>query len=189
MRALLSYFSITLRRNNFRKISFIEVWNDRGLCLHIDCPLHVSCFGFWEFAVPYSEAVILKTKNLLYVFCSIYGIYIKFGTFEKKKIVIPNIFPKLQTVEKLVRAISDKHRFRTSFDSQHVKDSQILKKFSWEHFYHIFSSFWVEMISKISTLLKFESVAVFLKTLTVDHKYPVPDCKNFQVHYSNAMIF
>ena len=41
-------------------------------------------------------------------------------------IVIANLFPKLQTVKILVRPLSKKRRFRTRFDSQHVKASKML---------------------------------------------------------------
>ena len=36
----------------------------------------------------------------------------------------------------------------------------------------------VKMISKISALLKFEIIGVFVNTLTADYKYPVPNCEN-----------
>ena len=36
-------------------------------------------------------------------------------------IIIANAFPKLQTVNILVRPLSKKRRFRTRFDNQHVK--------------------------------------------------------------------
>ena len=45
-------------------------------------------------------------------------------------IVRPTLFRKLQTVKDMVRALSKKHRFRTPFDSQHVKGSQTLLKSS-----------------------------------------------------------
>ena len=51
--------------------------------------------------------------------------------------VIRSLFRKLQTVKELVRPPSKKHRFRTPFDSQHVKWSQTHVKSSREHF-HIF---------------------------------------------------
>ena len=47
---------------------------------------------------------------------------------KKGMIVIGNAFLKLQTVKILVRPLSKKRRFRTRFDSQHVKASQILAK-------------------------------------------------------------
>ena len=43
-------------------------------------------------------------------------------------IVIANVFPKLKNVKGFVRPLSKKCRFRTRFDSQHVKASQILTK-------------------------------------------------------------
>ena len=43
-------------------------------------------------------------------------------------IVIANLFPILQTVKDLVRPLSNKRRFRTSFDNQHVKVSETLVK-------------------------------------------------------------
>ena len=100
--------------------------------------------------------------------------------FKKRKIVIANVFLKLQTVKSLVRPLSKKCRFRTFFDTQHVKRSQTLVKCVWKHFNHIFSSLCGEMIRKISLLSKFEISWVFVNTLTDDDKYAVPDCENLR---------
>ena len=141
--------------------------------------LQVACSGLWEFALPYSNLVILKRKNTCSVFYSIYGISITFRTFsKKKKIVIANVFPKLATVQGLVTPLTIQLRLKTSFDSQHVKRFQTLVKSSWEHFQHIFSSLWGEMIWKISTWMKFHIIGLFANTWTADYKYPVPDCEN-----------
>ena len=43
-------------------------------------------------------------------------------------IVMPTLLQKLQTVKDFVRPLSKNHRFRTPFDSQHVKGSQSLLK-------------------------------------------------------------
>ena len=43
-------------------------------------------------------------------------------------------------------------------------------------------------VSKISPLVKFEFLRVFVNTLTVDDKYPVSDCENLQFPYLNAII-
>ena len=51
-----------------------------------------------------------------------------FKHFEKKMIIIGTLFRKLQNVKDLVRPLSKKHRFRTSFDSQHVKGSETVVK-------------------------------------------------------------
>ena len=47
---------------------------------------------------------------------------------QKKMIPIATLFRKLQTVKDLGRPLFKKHRFRTPFDSQHVKGSQTLAK-------------------------------------------------------------
>ena len=51
-----------------------------------------------------------------------------FKHFEKKMIIIGTLFRKLQSVKDLVKPLSKKHRFRTPFDSQHVKGSQTVVK-------------------------------------------------------------
>ena len=145
----------------------------------MDCRLQVSCSGLWEFVVPYSNPVIFKTKNIFSVFYSIYGISIKFWTFfKKKKIVMGNVFPKLATVQGLVTPLTIQRRLKTSFDSQHIKRFQTVVKSSWEHFYHIFSALWGEMIWKISPWMKFEIIGFFFNTWTADYKYRVLDCEN-----------
>ena len=96
--------------------------------------------GLWEFAVPYSNDIILKTKKFHSVFSSISEIFSKFLTSSKKKVLIANVLPILKTVKDLVRPLSQKRLFRSSFDSQYVKVSQTLVKPAWEHFHHIFSS-------------------------------------------------
>ena len=147
----------------------------------MDCQLQVSCSGLWEFAVLYSNPVTLETKHIFPDFYSINGISIKFWTFSKEwKIVIGNVFPKLAVVQGLVTPLTIQRRLKTSFDSQHVKYFQTLGKSSWEHFYHIFSSLWAEMIWKICPWMKFEIIGLFVKTWTADCKYPVPDCENLR---------
>ena len=145
----------------------------------MDCQLQVSSSGLWEIVVPYSHPVILKTKNIFWTFYSIYGICIKFETFpKKKKIVIANVFPKVATVQGLVTPLTIQRGLKSSFDSQHVKRFQTLVKSLWEHFYHISSSLWGEIIRKTSPWRKFGIMGLFLNTWTADHKYPVPDCEN-----------
>ena len=101
--------------------------------------------------------------------------------FEKKIIVIANIFRKLKTVKDLVKALSWKRRFRTSINSQQVNGCQTLVKSGWEHFHHIFSSLWEGVFWKIPPLLNFEIWGVFVNELSADEKYPVRDYGNLQI--------
>ena len=145
----------------------------------MDCRLQVACSGLWEFALPYSNLVILNTKNTCSVFYSIYGISITFRTFsKKKKIVIANVFPKLATVQGFVTPLTIQLRLKSSFESQDVKRFQTLLKSSWEHFYYTFRSLWGGIIWKTSPWLKFGIIGLFVKTWTADYKYPFPDCEN-----------
>ena len=54
-------------------------------------------------------------------------------------IVIATLFQKLQTVKDLLSPLSEKYRFRTSFESQHVKESQPYIKSARQHFHHSLS--------------------------------------------------
>ena len=51
-----------------------------------------------------------------------------FKILEKSMIVIADVFPKLQAVKILVRPLSKKRRFRTGFDREHGRASQLLAK-------------------------------------------------------------
>ena len=81
----------------------------------------------------------LKTEKLFlnfsFRFCNLHQ---NLNIFNPKMIAIANAFPKLETVKNLVRTLSKKRRFRTSFDSQIVKASQTLVKSASEYFYHFF---------------------------------------------------
>ena len=97
---------------------------------------------------------------------------------EKKKIVIGNVFPKLATVQGLVTPLTIQRNLKTSFDSQHVKRFQTLVKSSWEHFCHISSALWGEIICKETPWLKFGIIGLFVNTGTADYKYADPDIEN-----------
>ena len=62
----------------------------------------------------------------------------------------------------MITPLTIQRRLKTPFDSQHVKRFQTLVKSSWEHFYHVFSSLWGEIIWKISPWLKFEIIGFLL---------------------------
>ena len=96
-------------------------------------------------------------------------------------IVIANVFQKLQNVQNFLGSLSKKSRFRTPFDSQHVKAFQIIAKSPWERFYHVFPSFSEKLIWKMSRQLLREILRVFVNRLTADDNYPDQDCENLQL--------
>ena len=101
---------------------------------------------------------------------------------KKILILIANVFPKLETVKTLVRPLFKKCRFRTRFDSQHVKASEVLVKSQGEHFYHIFASLSGKLIWKMCPpIVLREILGVLVNSLNVDGKYRVQDCENLQL--------
>ena len=67
-----------------------------------------------------------------------------------------------------------------NLDERHVFSSClfIMRDMS---FYHVFSSLWGELISKKCSLVKFEILGVFVSTVTVDDKDPLPDFENLRL--------
>ena len=57
---------------------------------------------------------------------------------KKRMIVTANVFPKLQTVKIFLRKLSQEYHSRIGSGTQHVKLTQMLAKFLWEHFYPVF---------------------------------------------------
>ena len=124
------------------------------------------------------SSFIKKKKHFFGFLFHLWNLHQISNIFQKKKIVIANVFLILATVQGFVTPLTIQRRLKTSFDSQHAKRFQTQVKTWWEHFYHIFSSMWREIIWKISPWLKFEIISLFLNTWTDDYKYPVPDCSN-----------
>ena len=81
---------------------------------------------------------------------------------KEKMIVIANVFPKLQTLKIFVRKLSQEHRFRTGFGSQHVKASQLLPKSPRKRFCHALLSFSGKLIWNMSPLVLGEILGMFL---------------------------
>ena len=89
-----------------------------------------------QFSIQMQLSKKRKTfSNFSFRLCNLHQ---NLNIFKPKMMLIANEFPKLETVKNLVRPLSKKRRFRKSFDSQHVKESQTLVKSAWEHFYHFF---------------------------------------------------
>ena len=126
----------------------------------------------------FQSSYIKNKKHFLGFLFHLWNLHLILNIFKKKTIVIGNVFPKVATVQGLFTPLTIQRSLKTSFDSQHVKRFQTLAKCSWEHFYHIFSSLWGEIIWKTSPWLKFGITGLFFNTRTADYKYPDPDCEN-----------
>ena len=85
-----------------------------------------------------NSSSLKKKKHFLEFLFHLWNLHQILNIFQKKKIVIANVFPKLAIVQALVTPLNIQRRLKTSFDSQHVQRFQTQVKSSWEHFYHIF---------------------------------------------------
>ena len=134
----------------------------------------------WEnLSSPIQMELSLKRKSFSVFLVPFLGSTSNFKHFEKKKMIaITTLFRKLQNVKNLVRLVSKRHRFRTPFDSQHVKGSPTLVRSAWENFHHIFSSLHETLIMKIYSLVIYQILGAFRNTSTANHTYPVRDCEN-----------
>ena len=71
----------------------------------------------------------LKNENFfLVLFFNFWNLHQILNILKKKMIGIATLFRRTQAVKNLFRPLSEKHRFRTPFDSQHVRRSQTLAK-------------------------------------------------------------
>ena len=101
-----------------------------------------------------------------------------FKHFEKTMAVKTNVFPEFKTTKDVVRLISKKPCFRTSFDSQHVKGLQTPVKSVWQQFYHNSRLLWVKLIQQMSPLVICEILEAFVNTLTVNGRFSFRNCEN-----------
>ena len=124
----------------------------------------------------------LKNENLLLTFLFHFWIlHQMLNILKEKLIVIANVSRNLQTLKTFDRKLSQGHRFRTDFGSQHVKASQLLWKSPWEHFHHVLLSFSAKLIWNMSPLVLGEILEMFVNTLATDDMYPVQGCENLKL--------
>ena len=173
-------FCIILREVDLENVSHNVRWNLRSFCEHIDFRYQVSCSRLWKFVTRISNAAICKTNTFSQFFVPFLNSASNLEHFEKKEIVIANLFPKLQSVKIFIRKRSKEHRFRTGFGSQHVKASQMLARFPSERFYHVFFIILREVdLENVSPSVMWNLSGV-VNTLTANGKYPVQGCEDLQ---------
>ena len=86
-------------------------------------------FGILRICRPRFKCNYIENQNLfIIVLCYFWNLHQISNILKMKMIVMATLFRKLQTVKDLARPLSEKHRFRTPLDSQHVKGSQTVGK-------------------------------------------------------------
>ena len=135
---------------------------------------------------PIQMELFKKQKTV----CQLFAACLKFWTFWKKN---AHVFPKWPTGKDVVRQMSKKSCFRTPFNRQHGKRSQILWKLAWQHVYHIYWSLRKILNWKNSLLVICKILELFLNTLTADDRYSLLSSNNLtqpiQIFLSKKQIF
>ena len=121
MRALLSDFWITLQKTDLDNVSqwYVE---SQGTLLIQWLPMTSIIFVIVRTCSNQFRWNYLKNKrNLPNFLVHLWNLYQILNILKRTMILIAYVFPELQTAKYLVTPMSKKPRFRTPFDSQHVK--------------------------------------------------------------------
>ena len=121
----------------------------------------------------------LKNTTLFLSFCfHLWNLHQILNIFKEKKVLIANVFMNIQTLKYLLGPLSKKRRLRTSLTVNMLKGHKPLWNVHERTFIIFFQHSEGKWFGKISLLLKFEIIGVFVNILTVDYKHPIPDCEN-----------
>ena len=98
--------------------------------------------------------------------------------FKKKMTLIAYLFLRLRSAKIMVRYMCKKSRFRLPFQKEHGKLVSTLFKFERQHLHHIFWSPRRQMSYKKSLLVRWESLRLFVNTMSAVDKCFPPDRDN-----------
>ena len=132
MRALSSYFSITLRGIDSKKPCPLLKFEIIGIFVNTHgLPITSILFRIVNICRSLFKCNYVKNKKYLMGFLfNLWNLHQILNTFKKKEILIANVFPKLTAVYDLVRSFTKNRIVRTFFEGQNVKGSQTLVKSS-----------------------------------------------------------
>ena len=90
--------------------------------------------------------------------------------FKKRMTLIAYLFLRLPPAKNMVRYMGKKSRFRLFFQKQHGKLASTLFKFKQQHLRHIYCSMGREFLCKISLLVIWKSLRLFVKPMSAVDK-------------------
>ena len=98
--------------------------------------------------------------------------------FPKKMTLITYLLLRVRPAKNVVRYMCKKFRFRLPFQKEHGKRVSTLLKFEPQHLYHIYSSTGRQLSCKKSPLVIWESLRLFLNTMSAVGKCSFPNRDN-----------
>ena len=98
--------------------------------------------------------------------------------FKEKMTLIAYLFLRLRPPKNVVRYMCKKSHFRLLFQKEHGKLVSTLFKFEPQHLYHIYWSRGRQLSCKTSLLVIWESLRLFLNTMSAVDKCSLPNRDN-----------
>ena len=181
MGAFLTYFS-SLSEKPILKMSLLVICKILAVFVNTWLLMKSTIFGIVRICSSQLKCNYLEKKNVFLNFLfHFWNLHQFLNTTSKNMIVTTNTFPEFQTAKDVVRETSEKPRFRTTLDSQHIKGLQTPVKPAWQHFYHNSPSPWANLIWKLSLCVICQILGALVNTLTGDDKYPLRNWENLQL--------
>ena len=100
------------------------------------------------------------------------------NNFRKKMTLIAHLFLRLRPAKSAVRYMCKKSRFMLPFQKEHSKLVSTLFKFKRHHLYHIYWSTGRQLSCGKSLLVIWESLRLFLNTMSAADKCSLPNRDN-----------
>ena len=98
--------------------------------------------------------------------------------FKKEITLIAYLFLRLRPTKNVVRYMCKKFRSRLPFQKEHGKRVSTLLKSEWQHLHHIYWSTGRQLSCKRSVLVIWETLRLFLNTMTAVDKCSLPNRDN-----------
>ena len=117
---------------------------------------------------PIQTQLCNEQRTFPHFFCKFSKSRLNFEHFQKKMTLIAHAFWKLQTVKYMVRKMSKKFCFRRPFNKQHGKLAKTMLKDPLQHFYHIYSSLWMQWSWKKCLLPICKILGLLVNLLTAE---------------------
>ena len=103
-----------------------------------------------------------------------------FEHFQKKMILLVDVFSKLRSPRNVVQYLSKNSRLKRPFNKQHGKGHKTLSKSRLHHLYHIYWSLWRQLSRKKSVWVIWKFLRMFVNILTAVDKYSLLNRDNLR---------
>ena len=161
------------------KISLLVIWESLRLFLNTMSAVDKCSLTNRDNLM---QPIHMQLSQNLKTFCGFFPAFSKcrlyFEYFQKSMTLIAYLFVKLRRAKNVVRYVSKKSHFRSSFQKEHGKRVSTLFKFERQHLYHIYWSTGRQFSCKKALLVICKSLRLFANTMSAVQKCSLPNRDN-----------